>query len=344
MEMMASIPTSKVQTLIFCDMESTGLPHDVGLKNVQITEIALLAIDRAEFENSQGNIRVINKLNLCLQPRSRISSGSIHLTGLCNMALQFQERFSQNTVKLIELFLQRLNKPVCLLAHNGDKFDFPLLKAEILNSGEVFTESLFCADTLNAFRSILSTRNIPKNVFPSQTYTYTSDLNENNIEEILSQDLHIFDDIEILQYNITEDNKYNHNVNGYAISTRESLLETISPSVNESTPKKVARIQSEEPKLHRKNGKFRKELFNSDAATPKQSKTEKAISHKKNTNKMSYKLSSLYEHFFNCSPQYSHLAEADSITLLKTAQAVKNEFLPWIDEHKVPFDAIKPMW
>ena len=42
-------------------------------------------------------------------------------------------------------FLIRLPPPVCLVAHNGDLYDFPLLKAEMERSG---TE-LLCANVLN---------------------------------------------------------------------------------------------------------------------------------------------------------------------------------------------------
>jgi hypothetical protein len=34
-------------------------------------------------------------------------------------------------------FLNRLKKPMCMIAHYGFKFDFPILKSEIANVGKV---------------------------------------------------------------------------------------------------------------------------------------------------------------------------------------------------------------
>ncbi|XP_023209931.1 three-prime repair exonuclease 1-like [Centruroides sculpturatus] len=349
---MASTLNSKVQTLLFCDIESTGLPFDVGLKNVRITELSLLAVDRVDFENSHGNMRVINKLTLCFKPASRISSAAIHMTGLCNTSLQYQETFNQNTVKLIELFIERLNKPVCLLAHYGQGFGFPLLKAEFENTSATFSTPLLCADTLQAFKNILSKQDIPQS--SSHNYTYVSDISENDVDEILSQDLHIFEEIKLPSCsNISEHNNNNNskNLNGYSKNngTNSVVLETISPYVNETTPRKIAKKEIT-PTLNKyvhvkKNSTSRKQLFPTDATTPTQNaSTEAKDSSKKNSNKISFKLSNLYEHFFHSSQPYSHLAEADSISLLKIAREVNNEFLIWIDTHNIPFETIKPLW
>ncbi|XP_023224941.1 three-prime repair exonuclease 1-like isoform X2 [Centruroides sculpturatus] len=152
---MASAGDVKIQTLVFFDTETTGLSHLIGKRNVQITELSLLAVDRREFESNNENIRVINKLNLFFRPSCRISSGAEKLTGLTDSLLQFQETFI-NSAELIKLFLKRLNKPICILAHNGNRFDFPLLRAEFNNSEMDISGFMFCADTLPAFRSILS--------------------------------------------------------------------------------------------------------------------------------------------------------------------------------------------
>ncbi|XP_067140940.1 uncharacterized protein [Centruroides vittatus] len=351
---MASTLNSKVQTLLFCDMESTGLPFDVGLKNVRITELSLLAVDRVEFENSHGNMRVINKLTLCFKPANRISSAAIHMTGLCNTSLQYQETFNQNTVKLIELFIERLNKPVCLLAHNGQGFDFPLLKAEFENTSATFSEPLLCADTLQAFKDILSKQDVPRS--SSHNYTYVSDISEDDVDEILSQDLHIFEEIKLPSCsNISEHNNNNNskNLNGCSKNngTSSVVLETISPCVNETTPRKIAKKEiTPTPNKHvpvhvKKNGTSRKQLFPTVATNPtRNASAEAKDSSKKNSNKISFKLSNLYEHFFRSSQPYSHLAEADTIALLKIAREVNDEFLIWIDTHNIPFETIKPLW
>lgn len=46
------------------------------------------------------------------------------------------------------------SKPICLLAHNGNRFDFPLLVAELRRIKQCFDEEILCADTYEMFRSL----------------------------------------------------------------------------------------------------------------------------------------------------------------------------------------------
>lgn len=41
------------------------------------------------------------------------------------------KKLDENTVNLINCFFNQLNAPVCLVAHNGDRFDYPLLKRQL---------------------------------------------------------------------------------------------------------------------------------------------------------------------------------------------------------------------
>ena len=53
------------------------------------------------------------------------------LTGLDNYNLEGMKPFSVETVKLMNNFLESLPQPACLVAHNGLRYDFPMLNAEI---------------------------------------------------------------------------------------------------------------------------------------------------------------------------------------------------------------------
>lgn len=55
---------------------------------------------------------------------------------------------------MIQLFLNRHEPPICFVAHNGMRFDFPVLKSELQNIGRDFCGDLFAADTLLMFREI----------------------------------------------------------------------------------------------------------------------------------------------------------------------------------------------
>lgn len=61
--------------------------------------------------------------------------------------------------QILESFLQHLPKPVCLVAHNGLGFDFPLLRAELLKSESDLGPEVLVVDSLDAFKHIFAEQN-----------------------------------------------------------------------------------------------------------------------------------------------------------------------------------------
>ena len=53
-----------------------------------------------------------------------------------------------------------------MVAHNGDRFDFPLLKAELDKCGGNMDRKLLCADSYIAMRNSLESNNSTKISFP----------------------------------------------------------------------------------------------------------------------------------------------------------------------------------
>jgi hypothetical protein len=51
--------------------------------------------------------------------------------------------------------LSCLPSPVCLVAHNGNAYDFPLLKAELEKLGTEINPGTLCADSLLGLRELL---------------------------------------------------------------------------------------------------------------------------------------------------------------------------------------------
>merc|ERR1712172_276017 len=100
------------------------------------------------------NPRVMNKLTLCFNPDKMILSEATFYSGLTNSMLEDQAKFDSDTGSLLTAWLKRLPGPVCLVAHNGDKFDFDLLQKEIRGAGASLKSDLFCADTLVGIRNI----------------------------------------------------------------------------------------------------------------------------------------------------------------------------------------------
>jgi len=79
--------------------------------------------------------------------------------GLNNDNLYQQKDFDSEVGDLILLFLRRLESPVCLVAHNGSRFDFPLLAAELQSTGcspllLVNNQPVLCIDTWEMFRDL----------------------------------------------------------------------------------------------------------------------------------------------------------------------------------------------
>jgi three prime repair exonuclease-1 len=138
----------EVKTLVYFDLEATGLKSS---GRPRISELSLIAVNiqdvlqmnKAIMDNIKNRTvessvlqtrklspRVVNKLTLCVYPMATIVPLVSDITGLDNYNLTGQSKFSKSTGDLINSFLSLLPAPVCLVAHNGNAYDFPLLKAE----------------------------------------------------------------------------------------------------------------------------------------------------------------------------------------------------------------------
>ena len=136
----------KIKTLVYFDLEATGL-RNIG--RPRISELSLIAVDSQcihdlhldiqnclRMKNTVNKIetilpRVLNKITLCVYPMTTIKPEVTDITGLDNYNLVDQRRFDENTARLIIAYLARLPPPICLVAHNRNSYDFPLIKAEM---------------------------------------------------------------------------------------------------------------------------------------------------------------------------------------------------------------------
>ena len=68
--------------------------------------------------------------------------------------MYLQATFDSETVSLLSSWLSRLPEPVCLVAHNGRKFDFPHLIRSALYAGETLDldDDLYYVDSLEMIR------------------------------------------------------------------------------------------------------------------------------------------------------------------------------------------------
>lgn len=155
-------PPGPMQTLIFLDLEATGLPFS----QPKITELCLLAVHRCALESpptpqrpltAPSPPRVVDKLSLCVAPGKACSPAASEITGLstATLAAHGRRRFDADLVHLLRAFLQRQPQPWCLVAHNGDRYDFPLLQAELAVLGLASAlDDGFCVDSIAALKAL----------------------------------------------------------------------------------------------------------------------------------------------------------------------------------------------
>ena len=143
-----------VSTFIFFDIETTGLLTPVH--NPRITEICFHAVGRNEFVGSLAGVnpRVVHKLSLCFRPGALIDPVASEITKLTDAKLKNELEFDGGAHQLISSFIGRFAQPACLVAHYGDAFDFPILKAELARIGKDLPQDLLVVDSLKIFQEL----------------------------------------------------------------------------------------------------------------------------------------------------------------------------------------------
>ncbi len=150
-----------IQTFVFIDLATSCLQK---LDRPKIIEICMIALHRnslcsakLESDNTPQLPRVQDRLTLCINPNKAISPVSSEMTGLDNHILVEETKrkiFDADIAKMLQLFLARQDAPVCLVAHNGNRFDFQLLRTELDKVSERFSDEVLCVDSLEAFAQL----------------------------------------------------------------------------------------------------------------------------------------------------------------------------------------------
>ena len=60
------------------------------------------------------------------------------------------------SLQMLEHYVDHLPKPVCLVAHYGLGYDFPLLQSELLKTGSQLQTDLLVLDSLQALRQMFA--------------------------------------------------------------------------------------------------------------------------------------------------------------------------------------------
>ncbi|XP_045141427.1 three prime repair exonuclease 2 isoform X2 [Echinops telfairi] len=149
----------RAETFVFMDLEATGLPN----VDPEIAELALFAVHRSSLESLKRDEagtpmlpRVLDKLTLCMCPERPFTTKASEITGLSSEGLAQCRKasFDATVVQALQAFLSRQAGPVCLVAHNGFDYDFPLLCTELQRLGAHLPPDTICLDTLPALRGL----------------------------------------------------------------------------------------------------------------------------------------------------------------------------------------------
>ena len=282
--------------------------------------------------------RVLNKLSLCFYPMTTIVPHVTALTGLDNYNLSGQPQFSGDTVRLLEAWLSRLPGPVCLVAHNGDNYDYPLLLAEVKRTGEALGSEILCADTWVGIREILQQRELDscELVIKEELMSVNKLIEDGAFENEFSSS-----DLEAVITSESEDKKRKiGNSMTEDIFKKAKILE----KENETTPTRKKRIDSTESKVP---------LLNNKTNRSQSSVSQPSVSHYFKSKRrllfpgqspVSHKLADLHTSLLGLPPSVSHGAEADCLTLLRVMGALGPEWVAWARKHARKLCSITPMW
>ncbi|XP_068245804.1 uncharacterized protein [Palaemon carinicauda] len=363
----------EIQTFVFFDLETTG----VGGMDCRILELSMVAVSRQDLlgmkvakgimvnntpsssstKNSESVSpvpdlpRVIHKYSRLYYPRKLIIPAIEDLTGLSNELLHRLPGFSPASAEALNLFLD-LPKPLALVAHNGNRFDYPLLMAEMNNVLDNIRDlksfrHLFCVDSLLAFRAI------------------DADLkSEEEVKEILeitslaaSFSFADMDDDEDFDFE-PERKRFCCKENGEdskrAITPPSPMGEGPLEVIAELpvTPLKDQCIVVNTPKTPLKSKIMPKPPVTPEANTcvtkvngsnsVRRSLTY-GVKKRKWDGTRPYSQVNIYKRLFGS--QYdAHRSEADCIALLKICGFYSDRFVEWADSNCSEFTAVKPMW
>ncbi|XP_053675516.1 three-prime repair exonuclease 1 [Anopheles nili] len=328
----------EIKSFVFFDLETTGIPEYEFFKT-KITELSLVACSREHFlESVIEQPRVLHKLSLCFNPARVISIGASQSTGLYNDLLENESKFDENVGVMVKMFLDRLQKPACLVAHNGDRFDFIILKRHMQKIGIMLPEDLHYLDSLAAFRNIETDLEAATNNDKDGAENEISELEYQAVRSM--EQLEQANDILAMRRKINETTPQGQRLEqNYKQTLREFLN---GPAVQEQTPIQPSKGEgNSSPPLGQ--SKARKRLFDTAASDVTQDETKQAGPSERKLKKR-YNLSELYKRTIGKELVKAHRAEEDVLALMECARMHSARFVRYADTNCVTYDGVKSIF
>ena len=207
-----------------------------------------------------------------------------------------------------------------MVAHNGKNYDFPLLKAEVLNAGgSDFPLDIFIVDSIDALKHI---------------YNEAEKAENEQIVELVKNG--IFDD-EMLIDQEEDKNK--------EIVVEVVQKPTISLSDDDDECKTPERGDIELPKNPPPlNRRHQKSIYSQRLSQERRRNGAKVKKRLNFNTPYSYSLPKLFEHIFGELPEASHGAACDVISLIKVCSTRSKGFISYAENHRLLYKNVKKMW
>ncbi|XP_066957527.1 uncharacterized protein [Macrobrachium rosenbergii] len=365
---------SKIQTFVFFDLETTGA---IGM-DCRILELTMVAVSREDLlkmKVNQGIMvnntpsskrssesvsplpklpRVIHKYTRLYYPRKLILPVIEDLTGLNNELLHRLPGFSCASAEALNLFLD-LPKPVALVAHNGNRYDYPLLMAEMNNVlDNIYTLksvcTLLCVDSLLAFRAIDSDLKIEEEVKEISEITSLAasfsldDMSNDDEDEELDfeperKKVRCKGDGDDSRRAITPPSPLDEGQLEISAELPVTPLKDQCIIVNAPKTPMKAKIMPKSPVTPEPNAHVSKV---NGTSSVRRSLTY-GVRKRKWDGTQPYKQVNIYKRLFGS--QYdAHKSEADCIALLEICGFYSDRFVNWADNNNSEFTKVKPMW
>ena len=325
------------KTIVFLDLEATGLPTNT--LPPRITELSMIALDADHFKSLRNPTllpRVLNTLTLCFNPSSMIPEHVSDLTGLTNSMLEPQSKFSADTASLIKAFLNHLPQPVCLVAHNGLRYDFALLNSELNRVGSDLSEFHYhVIDSLPAMKEIFKSQQDQVLYVPSPEPEVT--MEDDSDDEL---------DVSTHREDVEGDQAPSLSVTPTKPVKKPKLLheqELLLVSNPMQTPEKL--FENPIPTTCRRSDHTEVRKMTSNMMSGARRKD--AANAKKRLNFDSppaFSLPKLHEHIFGNLPQRSHRADDDVSTLIRVCASRASAFLNYASDNSIPLSEVRKMW
>jgi three prime repair exonuclease-1 len=332
----------EIKTLVYFDLEATGLKSsgrprvcEISLVAVNVSDVLNLRdtimdhLNRRRREDSSSQLesispRVINKLSLCVYPMATIVPDVTDITGLDNYNLTGQTKFDKDIAKMLNIFLSRLPSPVCLVAHNGNLYDFPLLKAEIEKAGTELDSQILCADSYIGIKEIFKKReHINEKGIVEDKKMEESDVRNHVKIEVDA----VADRMKIEEFENKGNIKYQENIS----SSNNCKSFKVSKQENETTPGKSCTERTLTMQRKSKQLSYPREL------PPRKMLNFSSMP-------ASFSLINLHKYLLGCAPTQSHGAEADCMALMRVTAVLGKDWLGWVQENCSRFNDCKKMW